>query len=332
VQPLAVAVADASHASAARLEGQRLARHLGFDETGSGRIAIAITEAVTNMLRHAGGGLLLAQPAAVGESLGLEVLAIDRGPGMSDFSHSSRDGISTSGTSGTGLGAMQRLADEFDVYTAGGAGAILRMMFWRDARVPARPPYEVGGVSVPKPGEAVCGDAWRAEIRPAGVTVLVADGLGHGPEAARASNLALEVLRRHPAYSAARLLEAAHGRLRATRGAAIAVARHDAHGDPLTFAGVGNIAASLWDGASRRSMVSHNGIVGHNVHRSVEYHYSWPPGALLLMHSDGLETHWNLDAFPGILRCHASIIAAALYREHTRKRDDAVVVVARRTT
>jgi hypothetical protein len=141
--------------------------------------------------------------------------------------------------------------------------------------------------------------------------------------------MAVEVLRRHPDYSPLRLLDAVHGQLRATRGAAVAVIRHDRERGEATFAGVGNISATIVDGAARRAMVSHNGIVGHNVHKSEEYRYPWPRGALLVAHSDGLETHWDLGAVPGIARRHPSVIAAALFRRYTRKRDDVVVLVAR---
>ncbi len=331
MHPLAVAVADSSHVSAARMEAQRMARALEFDEMRTGRVAIAVTEAVTNMLRHAGGGTLVAQVMQHGPSVGLEVLAIDRGPGMGDFARSATDGISTGGTAGTGLGAMRRMADEFDVFTAEGAGSIMRMAFWSGGKLPKDCGYEVGAVTVPKPGETACGDAWGVELHASGATFVVADGLGHGADAARASQLAVDVLRRHPEHSAIRLLDTAHGRLRSTRGAAVAMMRHDAASGTLDFAGVGNIAASIWEGPARRSMISHNGIVGHNVHKSQEYHYAWPRGALLIAHSDGLDTHWSLDDHPGLARCHASVIAAMLFRDHSRKRDDVVVVVARRT-
>jgi hypothetical protein len=157
----------------------------------------------------------------------------------------------------------------------------------------------------------------------------VADGLGHGPDASRAATTAVDVLHRHPGDSAIRILDLAHAKLRPTRGAALAVIRHDAVAGEVTFAGVGNIAACVVEGDTRRAMVSHNGIVGHNVHKSGEYRYPWPPGSLLVAHSDGLETQWRIDAFPGLASCHPALIAAMLFREHSRKRDDVAVVVAR---
>lgn len=329
---VALTVAEASQISAARMEAQRRARELGFDETQTGQVAIAVTEAATNVLRHAGGGMLVVQALQRGASVGIEVIAIDHGPGMRDFSHSAQDGVSTAGTAGTGLGAMRRLSHEFDVYTRQGAGSIMRMAFWSGGRPAERDEgYEVGAVCVPKAGETANGDAWGIETGRRGMTLLVADGLGHGPDAARASALAVEVLRRNPEAAAVRMLDAVHAKLRATRGAAVAVIHHERRAASLEFAGVGNISGTILDGTGRRSMVSHNGIVGQNVHKSEEYHYPWPRDALLVAHSDGLESHWSLERFPGATRCHPSIVAALLYRENWRKRDDVVVVVARRT-
>ena len=306
-----------------------MAEALEFEPTRAGRAAIVVTEAVTNMLKHAGGGTLAVRSLGRGSSLGIELLAIDSGPGMRDFAASAVDGVSTAGTPGSGLGAIRRQSDEFDVYTRAGGGTIIRALIWAASVPVGTEDYEIGALCVPKPGETVCGDAWGVSLDPSGATLLLADGLGHGPDACRASTTAVEVLQRHPKEGPVRILDLAHARMRATRGAAVAVLRHDAANSEIAFAGVGNISACVVNGASRRAMVSHNGIVGHNIHKSQEYRYPWPPRSLLVAHTDGIDTHWDLAAFPGILDCHPAIIAAMLYREHTRTRDDAGVVVAR---
>ena len=322
-------LADASQVPAARMASQRMAQQFGFDETQVGRVAIAVTEAATNVLRHGAGGTFAARGIARAGRLGIEFLVIDDGPGMASFSSSSVDGTSTAGSAGTGLGAIQRLAGEFDVYTRPGAGTLMRIVFWDGATPPASAGYEIGAIRIPCTGETLCGDDFEAVADAGGVTLLVADGLGHGPEAAHASGSAVEALRRHPGKRPIEVLDVAHARLRATRGAALAVLRHDAGSPQVAFAGVGNIAACILDNGQKRMMVSHNGIVGHNVYRSEEYRYPWPPHGLLVAHSDGLESHWDLGAFPGIGMAHPSLIAALLYREHWRKRDDVVVVVVR---
>jgi anti-sigma regulatory factor (Ser/Thr protein kinase) len=329
LRSLSFAVEDPSHVSAVRLALQRLARALEFDETRAGRLAIVTTEAVSNMVRHGGGGTFVARPMAREAAFGIEMLAIDAGPGMHDFRHSARDGVSTGTTPGTGLGAIGRLTDELEVDTGHSRGTILRMVLWN--RTPPRDDaaYEVGAVLVPKSGERACGDAWAMESHDAGATFLIADGLGHGPDASRAAAVAVDVLRSHPGHGALSLLHLAHARLGPTRGAALGFMRHDRRRGELTFAGIGNIAASLHEGATRRTMVSHNGVAGHDVYKPQEYSYPWPEGALLVAHSDGLETQWSLGAFPGLHARHPSVIAATLFRRHTRKRDDVAVLVVR---
>ena len=330
-QLISIDLGDASQVSAARIGVQALARALDFDETNAGRVAIAVTEVATNVVRHGKGGWLFARALSRGEALGIEVLAVDDGPGMASFAASSRDGYSTRGSAGTGLGSMQRQSDEFDVYTDSGHGTALRMVFWDRETGPDASRYEIGAVCVPKEGETQSGDAWAFQEHAEGATFVVADGLGHGPDACIAAATAVQAFRNHAGESAIRILEVMHARLRPTRGAAVAVIRHERSAGEIAYAGVGNIAASVWQGDidTRRAMVSHNGIVGHNIHRSSEYRYPWPAGALLVAASDGLETHWDMSAHPRLGSCHPAIIAAVLYREHSRKRDDVCVLVVR---
>ena len=55
----------------------------------------------------------------------------------------------------------------------------------------------------------------------------------------------------------------------------------------------------------------------------------WPAGALVLLHSDGLASHWTLDRYPGLSARYPTLVAGVLYRDHRRGRDDTTVVVAR---
>ncbi len=327
--PLAIRIEDSSHVASVRGELQRMAQRLGFGETRASTVAIVATEAVSNIVKHAKRGTMIARSLARGDAIGIEMLAIDSGPGMDSLAHSSRDGVSTSGTQGTGLGAIQRQAGEFDAYTRASGGTILRMVVWDRDEPPANDDYDIGAVAIPKTGENVCGDAWGVELTKRGATILVADGLGHGQDASRASQSAVEVLHRYPDETAIGILDLAHAKLRSTRGAAVAVMRHELTSGAVRFAGIGNISACVLDGTARRAMVSHNGILGHNVARSQEFSYEWRPRAIFVAHTDGLQTQWSLDDFPGIEACHPAIIAALLVREHSRGRDDVTVVVAR---
>ena len=63
--------------------------------------------------------------------------------------------------------------------------------------------------------------------------------------------------------------------------------------------------------------------------RVQEFTYPWPPGAILVLHSDGLLSHWTLDRHPGLAARHPMLLAGILYRDFRRGRDDTTVVVAR---
>lgn len=328
-EAITIRVEDSSHVAAARQDVQRMARDLGFGETRIGEAAIVASESVSNIVKHAGRGVFVARALSRAGAIGIEMLAIDSGPGMASFSASSRDGVSTTGTRGTGLGAIGRLSPEFEAYTRPGAGTVVRAAMWDRDEAPAPDCYDIGAISIPKSGESVCGDAWGVALRRDGGTFLVADGLGHGIDASRAARSAVEALQRHPGETALRVLDLAHAKLRATRGAAVAVMRHELASGAVAFAGVGNIAACILNGNERRAMVSHNGILGHNVPRSQEFAYEWRAGALFVAHSDGLQTQWSLEPYPGLAECHPAVIAAVLVREHSRGRDDVTVLVAR---
>jgi hypothetical protein len=205
----------------------------------------------------------------------------------------------------------------------------VRLELWARS-TPRRPrAIEFGGVSVPKHGEQVCGDAWAAECWRDQVTVLVADGLGHGLSAHEAARAATDTLRAHPQDAPAAIVEACHGALARTRGAALAVAQLVASAERGTFAGVGNIVCRIDGTSASRHLVSHNGTVGHTMRKVQEFSFPWPAGALLILHSDGLGTHWDLAAYPGLGMRHPALISAVLYRDYDRGRDDVSVVVLR---
>src|SRR5215475_6085928 len=324
-------IREMSGVAGARREVTGLARTVGFDESEIGKVALVVTEAATNLVKHTPQGQLLARAFDRDGVPVIEVLALDQGPGIANIGDSLRDGYSTSGSPGTGLGAIKRLSDEFDIYSAPGKGSALVAQLWSRKQPGGThsPPLKIGVICLPKPGEVACGDAWAVEWRGGHCVILVADGLGHGTDAAVASMAAVNALRTHPQLAPAELIEFAHGALRSTRGAALAVADLDL-AQEVKYAGVGNIVGMTYATGSARHMVSHSGIVGHEVRKIQEFVYPWSQNALLIMHSDGLTTHWNLDQYPGLTGRHPRLIAGVLYRDFTRDRDDVTVVVAKK--
>jgi anti-sigma regulatory factor (Ser/Thr protein kinase) len=330
MEQVVVPVTESSQIAEARRAGTVLATRLGYDDTQAAELAIVITELATNLVKHAHGGEILLRSLQTGSAVGIEVLSLDRGPGIADVGRALRDGYSTAGSPGNGLGAVMRLASQFDLYTHPGGSAIVARI-WRSAPpVPHPCPATLlSGITVPRPGEDACGDAWACVATARGHTVLVVDGLGHGRDAAHAANAAVEGLYAQPESKPADLLQALHARLRPTRGAAALVFAVDRYAAQIDYAGVGNISGVLLSNGSQRHLVSVNGIVGHQLRRLHPQALPWPPHALVVLHTDGLATHWNLSSYPGLSARDPSLIAAVLYRDFKRGRDDTAVVVGK---
>ena len=58
-----------------------------------------------------------------------------------------------------------------------------------------------------------------------------------------------------------------------------------------------------------------------------EFAVPFPPGALCVLHSDGMQTQWDLDDYPGLQRARRRWSPAVLMRDFIRRRDDAMVLV-----
>jgi anti-sigma regulatory factor (Ser/Thr protein kinase) len=328
-----VAVAERSRVAEARRLACQAATKQGFSETDIGRVAIAATELATNLVKHAGGGEIVIGSFDDGEGTGLEILALDRGPGIADVQKAVSDGHSTAGSSGIGLGAAHRAADVFAISTRPGHGTVIVARVRKSEHQTHRSRrYIVSGLCIPYPGEVVCGDGWAVAPVEERLVVLLADGSGHGPEAHRAAMRAVEILREKPNVAPEEVVRRVHGALGGTRGAAVAVARlePEANGGNVNFVGVGNISAALIDSTDVRRMVSLNGTAGHVAPRIRAFQYPYRDAPTVILHSDGLTSRWDLSEYPGLMGAHPSLIAGVLYRDFRRGRDDASIVAVRR--
>ena len=330
-----IPVAEQSQVGEARRAASRLATDQGLDETAVGRVALVVTELGNNLWRHAGKGRLLIGCRTTDEGCQLEVISIDSGPGMADVARCLRDGYSTGGTPGTGLGAVQRLSTDFSAFSAPGKGTVILSRTWvpspaaparrRRARVSPTP-----ASAWPRPARASAATPGTSASTDGRATVIVADGLGHGPVAAEAADEALQGVR-----VVARLARG-HPRARAP-----ADARHarrggrpspqlDADAGTITYAGAGNIAGRVISGIEDRALMSQHGTLGVQIRKLQDVTTPWPDHALVVLHSDGLITRWNLKDVGGLLQCDPAVIAGWLLRDYTRGHDDVTVVVLKR--
>ena len=322
-----VRVTHESQIGEARRVASRIAAQAGIPAVRAAAVALLATELAANLVKHARDGELLVQSSSLGGPPAVEMLAIDQGPGIADVDRCLSDGYSTTGTMGAGLGGIRRMSDAFDVYSRPDWGTVVL------ARVGDRAAderFEWGCISLPPPQELVCGDAWSIQVRDGTYSVMVADGLGHGPLAADAARAAERIFAANDFREPREFLEQAHRALATTRGAAISVALGSTHDRRLTFAGVGNVAGAIVGLEDHRNLVAHNGTIGATLPRVQSFDYEWPDRALLVLHSDGLRSRWSLSAYPGLNVRHPSLVAGVLYKDFRRGNDDVTVVVGRR--
>ncbi len=326
---LLIPIMDKSQAGEARRQARVWARAAGGDEDHVAQVALVITELATNLELHTtrGGFLLLRKLDGHGQT-GVEILALDDGPGAANFGQFMRDGFSTAGTPGTGLGAVERASQVFQVHSQPGVGTVLLAQVWARRALDQGESWQTGAVNLPMRDETVSGDSWCFREGDAGrARMIMADGLGHGPAAAEASRLAVETFAAHRDRPLTDLMETVHAALRPTRGAAVAVAEIDRARETLRYVGVGNIAGCVLTHERTTGLASMNGTAGGRCQSIREFSYPWPARGALVMSSDGLHTQWNLGRYTGLLNRHPSVIAGVLYRDYNRGTDDTTVAV-----
>lgn len=320
-----VPITDESSVGEARRKALLVAQRLHFDETRSGELALLATEASRNALIHGGGGEIVISAMHDDRHALARIVAMDQGTGIANITQAMSDGYSTAGTMGAGMGAMKRIATVLEVFTGKHGTVVLLEM--GEAAKPSQ--LRIAGLAVPYPGERFCGDAWAFHQTGGRMVVLLADGLGHGKDAAEASQEAVATFHKHQNLAPAEILGYVHDALKKTRGAVAAVAEIRPAEGFLSYAGVGNISASVLAGSTSRSLVSHNGTLGMVTARIQEFRLPWTRDSLLVLHSDGLHSKWELLSYAGLVSRHPAIIAATLLRDFRRKRDDASVVVVK---
>ena len=330
-----VSVTDRSLVAEVRRRAADLSAELGLSAVDAGRVAIVSTELATNLIKHAGGGDVSIARFADCEGTGVELLALDKGPGIANLQGALVDGHSTAGTAGGGLGAIHRTADVFAVSTSVGKGTAVLARVAAAGATPGPANYIIAAVCALYPGETVCGDHAATKALDRKLFVLLADGSGHGPMAHQAAVRASEIFSEQAGAPVEQIAGSVHRALAATRGAAIAIVEIDPDcGDDgqVNFVGVGNISAALIEKGVVRRMVSNNGTAGHVAPRIRMFPYPFQDAPTVILHSDGLTARWDLGAYPGLIGAHPSLIAGILYRDYRRGRDDASVIAVRRNS
>jgi anti-sigma regulatory factor (Ser/Thr protein kinase) len=327
-----IEVSEQSQVAEVRRVVAELAKAQGLSPAETGRCALIATEASTNLVKYGKHGAVTVDAFSEWGIAGIQIVAADKGPGFANFLASSRDGVSTGGSLGIGLGGIMRASDLFEVFTVPGQGSTLLS---RVGKGNAKPKIPEGALAVgvrraAMRGQVECGDACSYTRAGGWQRLCVVDGLGHGPLAARAAADAIAVVRAAPAaHTPLEILQHAHEALKPTRGAVMGLAAIDVAAGRLCFAGIGNIAAAIYGGEETRHLLSVEGVVGYQSRTLKMEEQPWNAGCVLALSSDGISTRWNLSRYPGLASRHPMLIASVIHRDFARETDDATLLVAK---
>jgi anti-sigma regulatory factor (Ser/Thr protein kinase)/serine/threonine protein phosphatase PrpC len=322
-----------------------MAAEIGFDETGIEEMAIAVSELATNLVKHAHGGRLTLTQLAAGARAGLQVESFDGGPGIADIERAMADGYSTIGGLGYGLGTVNRLMDTLHITSEPGKVTRIVCQRWVRSGAPGalECPLEFGVVTRPHPAMEVNGDTFVVKSWGESALVGVIDGLGHGQFAHSAAETARQFVETHCDQPLATIFFGVDRACRATRGVVMALARFDfglktsepsVIGYPqsaikLSFASIGNVEARIFGNPKPMNFMTRRGVLGGSAPNVVVTEHPWELQSVMVLHSDGLTSHWRWEDFSGFIDLPATLIAQKLVFKLARDEDDATVIVVK---
>ncbi len=242
------------------------------------------------------------------------------------------DGVSTKNTLGNGLGAMKRLSDVFQIYSQRDWGTIVLLRIF-EKKLPhfrKAPKVEIRSLLIAKPGELKCGDGFYSEINSNYIKLFLGDGLGHGAEAAKAVELAVEAVEKCTEEEPAEIIRYIHNYVKKSRGLVGTVAMFNIREKKWRTCGVGNILTKINTAGTVKGYMSYNGIIGLNVpHTLNSQETEYEKGQFLTMCSDGIKSRWENFKHPSIVRYDLSIFSAAILKDFGRYTDDMSVAMCK---
>jgi len=322
---------DRSYLNILKKDISKIGQSVGLPAKRLAELDLVVSEIATNLLKHAGGGEIIVRPLTDENAKGIEILSIDKGPGMADPAKMIEDGVSTTKTLGHGLGSIKRLSDHFQLYSLKGWGTVLlSRLFVTPASSPVSSRMGVYPIVLCKPGETLCGDSYATKANPYFIKVILADGLGHGPLANVASQKACEAFKKSVFNSPNDIIGDIHRHVKDTRGLVATVAVYDITHKVWKICGVGNISTRLCNAITSKTHVPYNGILGLNISSRIDSQViENETGSYLVLCSDGISTRWETSRHTSVFKYDLSILSAVIYRDYARHSDDMSVVVVK---
>lgn len=325
-------VAEPSQVGAVRRKAVQEGERIGLSKEDTGRLALVVTEAATNLLRHARDGEIVLVPRRGGAGPGIDVIALDDGPGIVDIEAALADGFTTAAEDergiGGGLGAIRRMSDAFDIYSdPKGTTLVATVGAADESRSPA---VEAAGLIVSKPGFEAGGDVFAIRGEGSVTLIMLMDVLGHGPAAAKEAGKGAEAFRKAKGHSLEETEMLVSAALEGGRGAAALFIELPHEPGQLRAAGLGNVRGEITAPDGRRHGIpSSPGILGASSRRPKATEHDWPAGANLVLSTDGLRGAERIPEPTALFFRKPIIVAATLYKRRRRGTDDSGVIFAR---
>lgn len=323
---------DRSYYAIIKKEAHAMAVAAGFEPKRVAELDIVIAELTSNLYKYADQGEILLGHLKEADNEYIELVCLDHGPGINDIKKMSKDGVSSTNTLGHGLGSIKRLSDKFDIYSLKGWGTLVLSRIYKKPLVKAktRPRIELRQLVLNKPGETTCGDGYYFWMNEKEARLLLADGLGHGPDANLAMNEAVNAFKGCTFDLPVDILRYIHTYIRKTRGVVATAISFDFEKNKLSIAGIGNIATKLLGVNQNKTHLSYNGIVGHTIPNTMnDQEMSFDDYQQFILCSDGIRSRWDLAKYPGIQKHDLTLQAAAIYKDFCRRNDDTSIVIAK---
>jgi len=330
-QPVGIHITTLPEVRHAQDTARSLAGAIGFSTQECDEIGLVVSELGSNLIRHAGGGILRLTVNSEQARTGIQIESEDAGPGIPDFDRALTDGYSSAGSLGTGLGAVNRLMDELELrpLSAGGAHIVCQRWLRPSANVATARWLEFGAATRPYRYQRENGDAFVVRQWDGSALTGVIDGLGHGQFAQRAAQAARQYVEQHFDRPLEDLFRGAGRACRATRGVVMALARFDFAGPTVAVANVGNVEVRLIGSVTPVNLIVRRGIIGLNAPQPITTVCPWGPASFLVMHSDGVSSHWDWKNFRDLAQESSGTLAQRLLVAHGKTEDDATVLVVR---
>jgi anti-sigma regulatory factor (Ser/Thr protein kinase)/serine/threonine protein phosphatase PrpC len=320
------------------------AHDIGFAIEEIDEISIVVLELAENLLTHkTERSKIICSKVTEGNKVGIQILSLDSGPGISDVKRAMNDGYSDKGTLGIGLGAVKRLSDEFDITSKTrlsqllgfdgreGLGTVIGARKWLsagnnsiDTKINE---MKFGILSRPFKGEKFNGDTVFLKFFNNKLMIAVIDGLGHGFEAEEAAQKAIECLNNNYHQNLDMIINQMKSDIRKTRGLVISIALIDYRKSLLNYVGIGNVTTRIYKSSESIRPVNVNGMIRATIPNFRILQYPWSNDSIIVMATDGISEKNDPDKYPGLIDKHPMVLAGVLFRDYARLTDDATIVV-----